>query len=131
MTDDQGYGDLSCHGNPILKTTNLDRLYAESVRLTDFHVSPFCMPTRAALMTGNHPGYTGAYRTSSGRTMEQPGEAGSKSIVFEIDLPSGPTELVTYLYDNSGKAGGAYFTEVELLTDRVSFTKEEDGGERQ
>ena len=60
MTDDQGYGDLGCHGNPILKTPNLDRLYAESVRFTDFHVSPFCTPTRAALMTGNHPGVTGA-----------------------------------------------------------------------
>lgn len=69
MTDDQGYGDLACHGNPVLLTPCLDRLYAESVRLTDFHVSPFCTPTRAALMTGNHPGYTGAYRTSSGRTM--------------------------------------------------------------
>lgn len=69
MTDDQGYGDLACHGNPILKTPNLDQLSAESVRFTDFHVSPFCTPTRAALMTGNHPGYTGAYRTSSGRTM--------------------------------------------------------------
>ncbi|WP_166831096.1 sulfatase-like hydrolase/transferase [Thalassoroseus pseudoceratinae] len=74
MTDDQGYGDLSCHGNPVLKTPNLDRLYAESVRLTDFHVSPFCTPTRAALMTGNHPGSTGAYRTSSGRTMMHPDE---------------------------------------------------------
>ncbi|MEW4561833.1 alpha-L-fucosidase [Bremerella sp. JC770] len=69
MTDDQGYGDLACHGNPILKTPNLDQLSAESVRFTDFHVSPFCTPTRAALMTGHHPGYTGAYRTSSGRTM--------------------------------------------------------------
>lgn len=69
MTDDQGYGDLSCHGNPILKTPSLDRLSAESVRFTDFHVSSFCTPTRAALMTGNHPGFTGAYRTSSGRTM--------------------------------------------------------------
>ena len=69
MTDDQGYGDLSCHGNPILKTPHLDRLHAESVRFTDFHVSPFCTPTRAALMTGNSPGYTGAFRTSSGRTM--------------------------------------------------------------
>ena len=47
MTDDQGYGDLSCHGNPVLKTPNLDQLYAESVRFTDFHVSPFCTPTRA------------------------------------------------------------------------------------
>ncbi len=74
MTDDQGYGDLSCHGNPILKTPNLDILHAESVRLTDFHVSPFCTPTRAALMTGRYPGRTGAYRTSSGRTMMHPEE---------------------------------------------------------
>lgn len=69
MTDDQGYGDLSCHGNPILKTPELDKLHAESVRFTDFHVSPFCTPTRAALMTGNHPAVTGAYRTSSGRSL--------------------------------------------------------------
>ncbi|NNE90541.1 MAG: arylsulfatase [Verrucomicrobiales bacterium] len=69
MTDDQGYGDLSCHGNPILKTPHLDQLHAESVRFTDFHVSSFCTPTRAALMTGNTPGHTGAFRTSSGRTM--------------------------------------------------------------
>ena len=74
MTDDQGYGDLGCHGNPVLKTPHLDALHAESVRLTDFHVSPFCTPTRAALMTGNTPGYTGAYRTSSGRTMMHPDE---------------------------------------------------------
>ena len=74
LTDDQGYGDLSCHGNPILKTPELDRLHGESIRFTDFHVSPFCTPTRAALMTGNHPAYTGAYRTSSGRTMMHPDE---------------------------------------------------------
>lgn len=54
ITDDQGYGDLACHGNPILKTPNLDRLHAESVRFTDFHVSPTCAPTRSAIMTGRH-----------------------------------------------------------------------------
>src|SRR5437660_10915329 len=54
LTDDQGYGDLSCHGNPVLKTPNLDRLHAEGVRFTDFHVSPTCSPTRSALMTGRH-----------------------------------------------------------------------------
>ncbi len=74
MTDDQGYGDLSCHGNTILKTPNIDGLHDEAIRFTDFHVSPFCTPTRAALMTGNNPGYTGAYRTSSGRTMMHPDE---------------------------------------------------------
>lgn len=74
MTDDQGYGDLGCHGNPHLKTPELDRLHDESVRFTDFHVSPFCTPTRAALMTGNHPGYAGAFRTSSGRSLMHPDE---------------------------------------------------------
>ena len=40
LTDDQGYGDLGCHGNPILKTPYLDRLHGQSIRFTDFHVAP-------------------------------------------------------------------------------------------
>ena len=52
LTDDQGFGDLSCHGNPILFTPNIDRLAREGVRLRDFHVSPVCAPTRGQLMTG-------------------------------------------------------------------------------
>ena len=52
ITDDQGYGDLGCYGNPDLRTPNLDRLYAESVRLANYHVDPMCSPTRAALQTG-------------------------------------------------------------------------------
>lgn len=76
MTDDQGYGDLSCHGNPIIRTPNLDRLHAESVRMTDFHVSSFCTPTRAALMTGRDPGRTGAYRTRGWSTSNTPGVIG-------------------------------------------------------
>jgi len=67
ITDDQGYGDLSCHGNPILKTPNIDRLYARSVRFTDFHVSPTCAPTRAALMTGRHEFKNGVTHTINER----------------------------------------------------------------
>ena len=52
LTDDQGYRDLSCLGNPILNTPNLDQLYAETITLTDFHVAPMCTPTRGELMTG-------------------------------------------------------------------------------
>jgi arylsulfatase len=54
LTDDQGYGDISAHGNPILKTPHMDRIHNEGVRFTDFHVSPTCAPTRAALLTGRH-----------------------------------------------------------------------------
>ncbi|UCG47555.1 MAG: sulfatase-like hydrolase/transferase, partial [Phycisphaerales bacterium] len=52
ITDDQGYGDLACHGNPVIKTPNLDALHGESVRFTNFHVNAFCSPTRASLLTG-------------------------------------------------------------------------------
>ena len=50
-----------------------------------------------------------------GKTMEQTVEPDSKGVVFELDLPTGPTELVTYLYNEKGEAGGAYFTEVKAL----------------
>ncbi|VTU00295.1 arylsulfatase a : Sulfatase OS=Chthoniobacter flavus Ellin428 GN=CfE428DRAFT_1942 PE=4 SV=1: Sulfatase [Gemmataceae bacterium] len=63
LTDDQGYGDLSAHGNPVLKTPNLDRLHAEGVRFTDFHVSPTCSPTRSALLTGRHEFKNGVTHT--------------------------------------------------------------------
>src|SRR6266481_7271805 len=63
LTDDQGYGDLSCHGNPILQTPNLDRLHDEGVRFLDFHVSPTCSPTRSALMTGRHEFRNGVTHT--------------------------------------------------------------------
>lgn len=63
LTDDQGYGDVSAHGNPILKTPNLDRLHRESVRFTDFHVSPTCAPTRSALLTGRHEFRNGVTHT--------------------------------------------------------------------
>jgi arylsulfatase len=63
LTDDQGYGDLACHGNPVLRTPHLDRLYGESVRFTDFQVSPTCSPTRAALSTGRHEFRSGVTHT--------------------------------------------------------------------
>jgi len=69
VTDDQGYGELSCHGNPVLQTPNLDRLYAESVRFTDFHVAPMCTPTRGQLMTGVDALRNGAMNVSSGRSL--------------------------------------------------------------
>lgn len=67
LTDDQGIGDLGCHGNPWIKTPNIDRFYEDAVRMTDFHVSPVCTPTRGAVMTGQYPINNGAWATYKGR----------------------------------------------------------------
>lgn len=69
ITDDQGYGDLGCHGNTVIQTPNLDKLYTESIRLTDFHVDPTCSPTRSALMTGHYSTRTGVWHTIMGRSL--------------------------------------------------------------
>jgi arylsulfatase len=69
MTDDQGYGELSVHGNPILKTPNLDKLHSQSIRLTDYHVAPMCTPTRGQLLTGMDAARNGAINVSAGRTL--------------------------------------------------------------
>jgi len=54
--DDMGYGDLSCFGNRGVKTTHIDRLAAEGIRLTNFYVnSPICSPSRVAVTTGQYP----------------------------------------------------------------------------
>ena len=69
ITDDQGYGDLACHGNSVLRTPNLDRFHSESVRFTDFHVDPLCSPTRAALLTGRYAYRTGVTAAYAGRSI--------------------------------------------------------------
>jgi len=63
MTDDQGYGDLGWTGNPIIHTPHIDAFAKESIRFTDFHVSPTCSPTRCALMTGRHEFRSGVTHT--------------------------------------------------------------------
>ena len=52
---------------------------------------------------------------AAGKTAELSVKPGSKGVVFELDLPAGPTKRLTHLYNKKGQAGGAYFTEVELL----------------
>ena len=55
MVDDMGYEGVSCFGNPLFKTPEIDRLAAEGMRLTDFHSSgTVCSPTRAGLLTGRY-----------------------------------------------------------------------------
>lgn len=73
MTDDQGLGDFSFTGNPVLKTPHLDAFARQAVRLTDFHVSPMCTPTRGQLLTGLAALRNGATSVTAGRTFLRPG----------------------------------------------------------
>ncbi len=69
ITDDQGYGDFSAHGNPVLKTPNMDQFRESAVRFTDFHVAPMCSPTRGQLMTGIDAMKNGCTAVCEGRSM--------------------------------------------------------------
>lgn len=69
MTDDQGYGDLSVHGNPVLKTPSMDMLHSQSIRFTDFHVAPMCTPSRGQLLTGRDAIDNGASFVCMGRSL--------------------------------------------------------------
>lgn len=66
ITDDQGYGDLGAHGNPLVKTPALDKFHSDAVRLTDFHVGPTCAPSRSGLMTGKYANRVGVWHTIGG-----------------------------------------------------------------
>jgi len=73
LTDDHGYGDLSCMGSEFVRTPQLDRLAAGGVRFTDWYSnSPVCSPSRASLLTGRYPPNAGVrsilagHRTATG-----------------------------------------------------------------
>jgi arylsulfatase len=63
VTDDQGMGDLSCMGNQVVRTPNIDKFHDNAVRFTDFQVSPTCAPTRSAIMSGRAPFKNGVTHT--------------------------------------------------------------------
>ncbi len=79
LTDDQGYGDLSCMGNTDFRTPHLDRLATSGARFTNWYSnSPVCSPSRASLLTGRYPGNAGVrailagHRTASGLPSKTP-----------------------------------------------------------
>src|SRR4051812_17905752 len=74
MTDDQGYGDVSLHGNDKIRTPNMDRIAREGAEFTQFHVCPVCSPTRSSLLTGRYNYRTGVVDTYLGRSMMWPSE---------------------------------------------------------
>lgn len=89
LTDDQGYGDLGVHGNPIVRTPNLDRMAGQSAVLSHFYVSPVCTPTRACLMTGRYNYRTRAIDTFRGRAMMEPEEVTLAEMLQQASYATG------------------------------------------
>ncbi len=81
MSDELGYYELSCMGNPNIKTPTIDRVASEGVRFTQgLAGSSVCAPTRCCLMTGKHSGHT-SVRTNGGGTPMREGEETVASIL--------------------------------------------------
>ena len=66
LADDQGWGDLSVHGNTNLSTPNIDSLARDGALFERFYVSPVCSPTRAEFLTGRYHVRGGVFGVSTG-----------------------------------------------------------------
>eukprot|EP01050_Picozoa_sp_SAG11_P012985 SAG11_NODE_1485_length_4822_cov_4.117298_5_plen_262_part_00 len=79
FSDDTGWGDPSCYGNPAVVTPGLDQMAAEGMRLTSFYTAaPICSSSRSSLLTGRIPLRTGVWSNKSTRL-----------ITFAIDSTGG------------------------------------------
>jgi arylsulfatase/arylsulfatase A len=89
MTDDQGYGDLGFHGNPVLETPHLDALARGGATMKNFYVSPVCSPTRASLLTGRYNYRTRVVDTFKGRSMMAPDEVTVAEVLRDAGYGTG------------------------------------------
>jgi arylsulfatase A-like enzyme len=67
VLDDTGFAQFGCYGSDI-DTPNVDALAAGGAQFTNFHVTPLCSPTRAALLTGRSNHAVGMRSLSNFRT---------------------------------------------------------------
>ncbi len=74
LTDDQGWGDLSAHGNRNLSTPNVDSLARDGATFENFYVCAVCAPTRAEFLTGRYHPRTGVSGVSRGEGRLNPDE---------------------------------------------------------
>ena len=125
MTDDMGWMDLACQGNPVLQTPRLDAFAAESVRFTNaYAAAPVCSPTRAALMTGLAPARLHITQHGADQPSFWPDDRAIQPPKSEHELPLASTTLAERLSD-AGYATG-FFGKWHLGADK-KFWPENQG----
>ncbi len=93
LADDLGYGDLGCYGQKKLKTPNIDRIATEGIQFSDHYSgNTVCSPSRAVLMTGQHPGHVHCR-----------GNGGENNFSLNPEMTTLPR-----LFKNAGYVTGAY-----------------------
>lgn len=108
LTDDMGWQDLHCQGNPVLRTPHLDQLAAEGVRFTDAcAASCVCSPTRASLMTGLAPARLGITQHGDDGPQFWPDDRRVQPPATENELPHARTTIAERLRD-AGYATGFF-----------------------
>jgi arylsulfatase A-like enzyme len=96
LADDLGWGDLSCYGQKLFETPNIDRIAAEGMRFTScYSGTTVSAPSRSCLITGTHSGHT-AIRGNLGMKPEG-----------QFPLPEG-SETLFHDFRNAGYATGAF-----------------------
>jgi len=89
ITDDQGWGDVGIHGNPLINTPTLDKLYGQSAVLNHFYATPLSSTTRAGLLTGRYHLRTGVSTTSGGFENMNPEETTIAEVLKESGYQTG------------------------------------------
>jgi len=72
MADDLGAKELSCYGNKVIHTPNLDRMAQEGVQFQTCYSTPICHPTRVMLLTGQYGCHNGVYNFANLRGGPEP-----------------------------------------------------------
>lgn len=89
LTDDQGWGDLSIHGNTNLSTPNIDSLARDGTLLENFYVCAVCAPTRAEFLTARYHPRTGVSGVSEGSERLNPDETTLADLFKEAGYATG------------------------------------------
>jgi arylsulfatase A len=116
LTDDLGYGDLACYGNPINSTPNMDLFASQGATLTNCHsAGTVCSPSRAGILTGRNPYRSGFHYIAGGKSFLKDEEITIAELLKQKDYQTGffgkwhLSNLGDSVFPNPGDQGFDYW----------------------